>query len=46
MKILFFITHSLGGVAVLDFLNSLDERTKVGGVIKSRANSMSENLGY
>ncbi|EAM0196211.1 serine hydrolase family protein [Campylobacter coli] len=29
----FFITHSLGGVAVLDFLNSLDERTKIGGVI-------------
>ncbi|EAC2164681.1 serine hydrolase family protein [Campylobacter coli] len=29
----FFIRHSLGGVAVLDFLNSLDERTKIGGVI-------------
>lgn len=29
----FFITHSLGGIAVLDFLNSLDENTKIGGVI-------------
>ncbi|PZT48786.1 esterase [Helicobacter valdiviensis] len=29
----YFITHSLGGVALLDFLSTQDENTRIGGVI-------------
>ncbi|MFQ6342404.1 RBBP9/YdeN family alpha/beta hydrolase [Campylobacter sp. VTCC 70190] len=29
----YFITHSLGGIAVLDFLNSLDKDVRIGGMI-------------
>lgn len=29
----YFITHSLGGVALLDFLNTLSDDTKIGGII-------------
>ncbi|EAI3889978.1 TPA: serine hydrolase family protein [Campylobacter jejuni] len=29
----YFITHSLGGIAVLDFLNSCDKDVKIGGLI-------------